>query len=55
MKIRQLPAGQWLSVHATHAEKPGIFDTLLNSPDFFEDNERSTLYTLCPAEKKLAT
>jgi hypothetical protein len=55
MKIHQLPVGQQLSIHGTHAEQPGIFDTLFKSPDFVEDTERSAVYTFCPAEKKLAT
>jgi hypothetical protein len=51
MKTHQLPVGQQLSIHGTHAEQPGIFDTLFKSPDFVEDTERSAVYTFCPAEK----
>jgi hypothetical protein len=51
MKMHQLPVGQQLSVLDTHAEPPGIFDTLFKSPDFVQDTERSAVYTLCPAEK----
>jgi hypothetical protein len=55
MKIHQLPVEQRLSIHGTHAEQPSIFDTLFKSPDFVKDTERSTVYTFCPAEKKLAS
>jgi hypothetical protein len=54
MKIHQLPVGQQLSIHGTHAEQPGIFGTLFTLPDFVEDTERSTVYTICPAEKKIS-
>jgi hypothetical protein len=52
MKIHQLPVGQQLSIHGTHAEQPGIFDTLFKLPDFVEDTERSAVYIL---HKKVAT
>jgi hypothetical protein len=48
-----LPVGQQLSIHGTHAEQPGIFDTLFELPDFVEDTERSAVYTFCPAENNL--
>ena len=51
MKTHQLPVEQQLSIHGTHAEQSGIFDTLFKSPDFGDDSERSAFYTFCPGEK----
>jgi hypothetical protein len=51
MIIHQLPVGQQLSVHGTHAERPGIFALLFELPDFVEHTERSTVCAFCPAFK----